>query len=368
MHVLMTSDTVGGVWTYTQELVSGLVRQGTRVTLVSFGGIPGPGEMAWTQNLPNLDYRPTSYRLEWMQDSEPDVKESSRYLEAVIRAVTPDILHLNQYCYGRLSCPIPRIVVAHSDVVSWWVAVHGEEPPESSWIKWYRETVTKGLRSADLVIAPTQWMLDAVQKYYAPPSSGLVIHNGRDPSRFNANREKEQFILSVGRQWDAGKQTRLVMECDHPIPICIVGSEHEPGKPQPECQQRDRADSTLDVGGVLSPRQLGELYARAAIYVATSRYEPFGLAPLEAALSRCALILNDIPVFHELWEDSAVYFQNNNRDDLARVLQLLSADAGSRRRYANRAYERAQDRFRAIRMVKQYADVYARVAALEQVA
>jgi glycogen synthase len=368
MHVLMTSDSVGGVWTYTQELVSGLVRQGTRVTLVSFGRIPAPGEMAWMQSLPNLDYRPTGYRLEWMRDSAADVKESSRYLEAVIGEVGPDILHLNQYCYGSLSCPIPRIVVAHSDVVSWWVAVHGGEPPASSWIEWYRETVTKGLRCADLVIAPTQWMLAAVRKYYAPPSSGLVIHNGRDPSRFNANRGKEQFVLSVGRQWDAGKQTQLVMECDHPIPICIVGSEHEPGKPQPECQQLACANSTLEVCGVLSHHQLSELYARAAIYVATSRYEPFGLAPLEAALSRCALILNDIPVFHELWEDAAVYFQHNDRDDLARVLQLLSADVGSRHRYANRAYERAQDRFRAIRMVEQYADVYARVAALEQVA
>ena len=80
MHVLMTADTVGGVWTYTQELVSGLIQQGIRVTLVSLGKLPSPEQSAWIDALPELDYRPTDYRLEWMQDSERDVEESGNYL------------------------------------------------------------------------------------------------------------------------------------------------------------------------------------------------------------------------------------------------------------------------------------------------
>ena len=38
----MTADTVGGVWTYAQELVTALVHRGVRVTLVSLGEMPGP--------------------------------------------------------------------------------------------------------------------------------------------------------------------------------------------------------------------------------------------------------------------------------------------------------------------------------------
>ena len=154
MHVLMTSDTVGGVWTYTQELASGLVRRGTRVTLVSFGKIPMPDQTTWMDGLEGLDYRPTAYKLEWMQDSERDVYESAEYLEAVIREVRPDLLHLNQYCYGTVSPGVPRVVVAHSDVVSWWEGVHGHEPENNAWTRWYRETVVSGLSCADIVIAP----------------------------------------------------------------------------------------------------------------------------------------------------------------------------------------------------------------------
>ena len=40
MHILVTADTLGGVWTYTRELVTGLVLGHGRVTLVSFGDIP----------------------------------------------------------------------------------------------------------------------------------------------------------------------------------------------------------------------------------------------------------------------------------------------------------------------------------------
>src|SRR5207244_8636968 len=80
MHVLMTADTVGGVWTYTQELVSGLIQQGIRVTLVSLGKLPSPEQSAWIDALPELDYRPTDYRLECMHDSAPDLAPSGNPL------------------------------------------------------------------------------------------------------------------------------------------------------------------------------------------------------------------------------------------------------------------------------------------------
>jgi hypothetical protein len=56
MHVLMTSDTLNGnIWTYTRELISGLIGRGMRVTLVSFGEIPLPEQTAWMERLRGLD-------------------------------------------------------------------------------------------------------------------------------------------------------------------------------------------------------------------------------------------------------------------------------------------------------------------------
>jgi len=368
MHLLMTSDTVGGVWTYTQELVSSLVRRGNRVTLVSFGKIPVAEQTTWMDGLEGLDYRPTAYRLEWMQDSQRDVHESSEYLEAVIREVRPDLLHLNQYCYGTVSPQLPRIVVAHSDVVSWWIAVHGSEPEDSPWMRWYRRIVTSGLSCADVVIAPSQWMLDRLRTYYVSPGYGMVVHNGRTPSLFHPEYDKENIAVSVGRLWDPGKHVSLLLERDYPAQVCIVGSRHEPGKELDHAAEAEFGRPRMQFHGSMSQEQLRELYGRAAMYVATSRYEPFGLAPLEAAFSRCAVVANDIPVFHELWGDSACYFQQGDPEDLEYVLRELSGSAELRQHFATLAYNTACERFTADRMVENYANVYESVAATEQVA
>lgn len=367
MHVLMTSDTVGGVWTYTQELVSGLVRQGIRVTLVSLGALPRPEQIVWIQNFPGLDHRPTSYRLEWMQSPERDVEESREYLEAVVQEVRPDLLHFNQYCYGTVSPELPRIVVAHSDVVSWWVAVHGEEPADSQWMRWYRDAVTSGLSRANIVVAPSQWMLDTLHNYYPRPRFGVVIHNGRDPALFASDVPKENRVLSVGRLWDAGKQVSLLFHQDQSAPLCIVGSQKEPGEINGR-SATEMARHGVSWLGEQSQPQLRDLYGGASIYAATSRYEPFGLAAVEAAFSRCALIMNDIPVFRELWGESAYYFRQNDGKDLSRSIRSLSIDPELRRRYANSAYERACQSFSAERMIEQYKSLYQMVASAQRVA
>ena len=108
--------------------------------------------------------------------------------------------------------------------------------------------------------------------------------------------------------------------------------------------------------------QLRQLYSRASIYAATSRYEPFGLAPLEAALSRCAIVANDIPTLHEVWGDAALYFERNNAVALSETLTRLDADAALLTEYSNRAYQRALQRFTTERMVDDYMTLYADLA------
>ena len=126
MHVLVTADSLSGSWTYTRELVTGLVTRGVRVTLVSFGEIPLPEQTSWMDHLHGLDYRPTAFRLEWMQEAEEDLAESSAFLAALVRELQPDVLHLNQFCYGNLPVDVPRVVMAHGDLITWKHAVHGQ--------------------------------------------------------------------------------------------------------------------------------------------------------------------------------------------------------------------------------------------------
>ncbi|HEX3322182.1 MAG TPA: glycosyltransferase family 4 protein [Terriglobales bacterium] len=357
MHVLVTTDTVGGVWTYTRELVTGLIAQGDRVTLISFGGKPTHEQCVWMDTLSALTFIDTDYPLEWMDDSEDGIAESTIFLRRVIAQTKPDLLHFSQYCYGSLSTTTPKVVVAHSDVVSWWKTVHESPPPDSSWFRWYRKVVKCGLEQADVVVAPSKWMLTTLLGEYGPVRDARVIHNGRTAALFNPFGEKEDMVVSAGRIWDKGKNVSLLTSHEQMVPICIAGATarnaDDPHKPD-ELQNNGRITSL----GTLCERELSTLLSKSSIYAATSKYEPFGLAPLEAALSGCALVMNDIPVFRELWQNHAVFFRRDDAADLARSIALLSGSPVLRDVYAKRAYDHAMKHFTTARMIEDYSSLF----------
>jgi glycogen(starch) synthase len=355
MRILVTADTIGGVWIYAKELITGLVRKGVQVTLVSFGELPSPAQADWVES-PEIDYRPSAFRLEWMREAERDIDASQEFLMSVIEETCPDIVHLNQFCYGSLPISVPKILVAHSDVLSWREAVQGTLPIDVSWLRWYRTIVSEGLHGADAVVAPSKWMMEQLQRLYGELPGCSVIYNGRTPTLFNPHVTKDGYILTVGRVWDSGKQVNLVTQIEPPAPVFVIGDEQH-------------ADATLRGGsrlnnpkvflkGKQTEAQLRHWYSRASIYAATSAYEPFGLAPLEAALSRCAIIANDIPSFREVWGDTAMYFERNNPSSLCQTLGKLHGDRQMRMQYANMAYTRARQRYTADRMVEQYLSLY----------
>jgi len=371
VHVLITADTLSGVWTYTQELVSGLVSRGVRVTLVSFGDIPLPERIAWMDNLRGLDYRPTAFRLDWMEEGEPDFRDASCYLASLVKEIKPDVLHLNQLCYGSLPVKTPRIVVAHGDLISWWKAVHGHEPKESRWLRWYRNAVMHGVLQANVVVAPSVWMLDSIRACYACPKRDAVIYHGRNPVSFNPYVSKNDSVLAVGRLLDAGKQVSLLTQHSHPLPVCIVNSDERvspPGLPITADVKVTAESNCVSLKGAQTEAQLRMLYSRAAIFAATSRYEPLGLAALEAAFSRCAIVANDIPLFREMWGDAAIYFQANDAASLAHVIRRLHDQRDLCRGYAARAFQRARECFTARRMVDDYLRLYHRTLAAEAAA
>lgn len=360
MHILVTADTLGGVWTYTRELVTGLVRGGDRVTLVSFGDIPTVAQTRWMEELPNLHYRPTAFKLEWMSDSEADMEASSQYLEALIREIRPDLLHCSQFYYGALNCDVPRVVVAHSDVVSWWMAVHRKLPPETGWLRWYRQVVARGLSEATTVVAPSRWMLEQIELHYGALASTAVIHNGRTPTLFNPYVSKEETIVTVGRLWDSGKNVSLLLRHQMPAPVHVIGCDRHP-----ELQNSAFRGETLPPNVHLDPvqdeRRIAQTLSRAGVYAATSQYEPFGLAPLEAALSRCAIVASDVPSFRELWDGAAIFFRNNDSESLLQALETLLGNRELRRNQGNLAFRHARQHFTAEQMVVGYKHLYQRL-------
>lgn len=349
-HVLMTADCLGGIWDYALTLAGELGRRGTQVTLAVLGGPLAEDQRAAAQAVPGLSLAESGFKLEWMPDCGDDVARSGQWLLELEREVKPDLVHINGYAHAALPFAAPVLCVAHSCVASWFAAVKGEELPER--FDRYWEGVAAGLAAAGRVVAPSRTMAADLALHYGVAPEVTVIPNGIDPAGF-APGAKEPVVLSVGRVWDEAKNIAVLDRVARGIgaPVLVAGDVRGPDGTE------RRPDYAMALGRL--PRaELRDLYARARIFCHPARYEPFGLAALEAALSGCALVLGDIPSLREVWGDAAIYFRPDDVDGLRRALNGLLADSCRAADLAQHARIRAR-RYTASAMVEAYLDLYA---------
>lgn len=345
----MTADAVGGVWTYALELARGLSEHGIEVALATMGRHLSSYHRAEARTVPRLHVFESNYKLEWMDEPWCDVETAGQWLLGLDRQLRPDIVHLNGYVHANLPWSTPPLVAAHSCVLSWWRAVKNEEAPPT-WRR-YADGVRRGIHAAAMVVAPSQAMLDEVERYYGPPARKAVIPNGRDAALFR-NTDKQAFILSAGRLWDEAKNVSALAAVSPRLnwPVYVAGDDTHPSG-------RDMAESGLRTLGNLPPDLLSVLMGSASIYALPARYEPFGLSALEAALAGCALVLGDIPSLREIWGDAAMFVHPDDGEGLISAINALAGDESLRLGMAERVHRRAIQFTRA-RMSAAYLEVY----------
>jgi glycosyltransferase involved in cell wall biosynthesis len=187
-----------------------------------------------------------------------------------------------------------------------------------------------------------------------------VIPAGRDGQRFRPGA-KQPFILCSGRLWDGAKGLSDLIACARTLawPIRVAGATPLPiDDPEGLCDVD--VPPEVELLGELSPEELDGHLARASIYAAPARYEPFGVSILEAALAGCALVLGDIPSLREVWGDTAIYVEPGDRIALGRALAELICAPTRRCAIAQRSRARALA-LTPQRMAAAYRAVYERL-------
>lgn len=348
--ILMTTDTVGGVWNYSLELCRALQKYDVEVHLISLGGFPSKGQMKDLEPIDNIKLYPTRYKLEWMEHSERDIDRIEEKVYQLCKIIKPDILHFNNYIKSSRFFGIPQITVYHSCVQTWWQAVKGEKAPK----EWdgYLELIENALNSSDLVVFPTKAIQYAAMSVHRCHSKTKIIPNGRDLP-IHGDAQKEKIIMCMGRLWDDAKNLSLLCSIADqlPWPIYVAGDSATPGSTEKMDIEKVR------FLGKLNTEELCYWLERTEIYINPALYEPFGLAALEAAKAGCALALSRLDTLQEVWKDNALYFNPNDENELLdNVLQLIENE-DTRHLYQQRATQRAS-RFNGESFGKSYHDTY----------
>jgi glycosyltransferase involved in cell wall biosynthesis len=263
-------------------------------------------------------------------------------------------VHANGFYHASLPLEAPVVLTAHSCVASWWHACRREAIPLEWWR--YANWVAAGVRSANLLTAPTEAFLDQFQRMHGRATNARSIWNGRDPSLFSGG-PKRNCVLAAGRLWDEAKNIGMLCRVAGRlnVPVAVAGDRTSPD---------GGAAGIRNVLwlGLLSRSEMAAKMAEAAVFAAPSRYEPFGLSVLEAALSGCALVLGDIATLRELWDGAAFFLEPDDEEGWARTLSQLAEDSRLASEYGRRARERAL-RYSAQRMAAGYLEAYRTVWA-----
>lgn len=351
MRVLLSTDVVGGVWDHAASLAAALVRRGHRVRL-AIVGTPTRGQLS--RLAPGVTWGAEPVRLEWLPGGLDDVGRAEAWLEAEADAWGADVLHLNQLTLApAASCP--TLLAAHSDVLSWYREVRGSPAAPPEWSR-YAVAVRRGLEAAGIVVTPSAYQSRQLRLSYGR-GADRVVWNGVEPvaEPRRASRSRP-LLLCAGRAWDAAKGVEVLEAALERLgpeapETRLLGSTEGP-RGERFRPRRLRAEGWL--GRAAVDRWLD----RADVFVAPSLYEPFGLAPLEAALHGCALVLSDIGSFRELWDGCAAFFPKGDAPGLAAALRGLLRDPARMAELGALAGARARERYQAERMAGDYLDSY----------
>lgn len=292
---------MGGSETYARELVRGLAAS-DRISAQAWVSQAGAGFAA---DLPEHVERgvvggpSTRARLQTLVQARRHRTEIRRQL-AVERV---DVVHY------PFTAPVPWPAREQRNVVSLLDTQHLDLPQLFSRAErlYRRRFYDEAARRSDRVVTISAFAKSQIAAHLGvDPQRITVAHLGVDATAFRPNLgAREPFLLYPARGWPHKNHARLVeavrrLRSDEPgMRLVLTGGGLEALGPMPDW---------VEVRGQIPVAELHELYRRASCLVFPSRYEGFGLPPLEAMASGCPVAASTAGALPEICGDAAVLF------------------------------------------------------------
>ncbi len=195
---------------------------------------------------------------------------------------------------------------------------------------------------------------EIVTHYKANPNKVHAIYESgvlEDISQPGSALTKKPYLLYVGNAHPHKNVENLIKAVEIlKKKLVLVGSDKFFYSRLPKSKY-------VEIVGQVPNSQIADWYRHAAAFVSASKMEGFGIPPLEAMSVGCPVILSDIPVFHEINGNAAVYFDQNNPQDMAKVILNTLSDKKLLADMVKKGYQQAA-KYSWGRMVKETAKVY----------
>jgi glycosyltransferase involved in cell wall biosynthesis len=233
-----------------------------------------------------------------------------------------------------------------------------------------RRLIVLSARAADVVMTPTEAMLNELQNFVKLKSVIVNPYGVVAPKQFirrrpetaergKGSRKRPVRLLYVSLYSEHKNLSTLLQALE--IVNAVSGTKFkltttvDPAwsgaawttthREDIELARRPGIAPWVEFTGPISAGEIEELYAAADIFVFPSLAESFGFPMAEAMQYELPIVAADTPVNREVCGEGAVYFNPLSAEDLAHRLQSLAADISLRQHLGARGREQAAARF-----------------------
>lgn len=216
----------------------------------------------------------------------------------------------------------------------------------------YRIVVANAARVSKKIIAVSDFTKKDIMDTLRTDKSKIeVIYEAADDLKLSNKKEEKikNYFLYVGNVYPH-KNVGLLLESfkklsqkDPSLNLVFVGSNDFLYKKLKDHVRKNFKEDKVHFLENANDERLSELYRGAIALVRTSLMEGFSLPPLEAIENNCLVLASDIPVHHEIFGDSIIYFDHYKSDDiLSKMEYVLSLSSSEKEKLIKKGLAQAK--------------------------
>lgn len=243
-----------------------------------------------------------------------------------------DVLHATYYrplLFNKLSAK--KLVLTVHDFIPETLGWTGFRNPHIG-----KKTLSK---KADLVICVSEVTKnELMERYDLEEENVRVIHQGVVIPTNQASKlemESDPYLLFVGHRNGYKNFTEFLVAFSFvrsrfpEMKLVIVG----PSLSESEGKSLNRVlgEGNWKALPTQTDVELNSLYRAAFAHVVASSMEGFGMTILESMAQATPVIVNDVPIFHEVTGNAGIYFSPNHPDSLLAAIDFLRVEANYKR-------------------------------------
>jgi len=207
------------------------------------------------------------------------------------------------------------------------------------------------LKRADYLICNSQTTKANLLDYQNLEASKIHVcyPNFREPNESRIHSKRENYFLSVGTIEPRKNYITLVKAFEKfakhnkDFVLKLVGKIGWKSQSFLDYVENSKVKDRIKLLGYVEEKELESLYATCHAFIYPTLEEGFGMPQVEAMRQGALMIVSDIAICKEVCANAAIYFKNNDPDNLTQLMQQVTADSFDSSIYHKKSIDRASD-------------------------